>query len=217
MKLLALLFVAVAPPDYPECEGDPAVAASRVDELLAKLSMETYTHGRERGVIDGLADLCQTNCEPVLVAALDRSRPPIHHAALWWALGDPPPRPYTDEVARMPRDPAMQAQIDEAAQKTMLDPTEAPEVRRAAARALLHPVQGPDHRTFTGSAQAQKTLNALLRKSPDPYVRAAAACALAEVDATLSRRLIDKEVWEVWDLCKTPWAYGQQVTPPDPG
>ena len=216
MKLLFLLIVAAAPADYPECEADPAVAARRVNELLAPLSDEGYSHGRERGAIEGLADLCQTHCEPVLAAALDRSRPPIHHTALWWALSDPPPRPYTDQEVRIPRDPAMQAQIDDAAQRTLLDPTETPETRRAAARALLHPVKGPG-RTPTGSAQGEKTLNALLRESPDPYVRAAAACALVEVKGKLSPRLIDQDMKAVLEICSTPWSYGQQVTPPNPG
>lgn len=216
MKLLLVLPFALAPLDLPECEGDPAVAARRVNELLAPLSEEAYTHDRERGAVEGLADLCQTHCEPVLAAALDRSRPPIHHAALWWALSDPPPRPYTDQQARMPRDPAMQAQIDGAAQRTLLDPTEDYDTRRAAARALLHPVKGPGS-TFTRSAQGEKTLNALLRQSPDDAVRAAAACALVEVNGRLSPRLIDQDMRALGGLCTTPWSYGQQVTPPDPG
>lgn len=213
MTLLALLLL--APIDPPERDGDPAAAARRVDELLQPLSEEAYTHGRERAAVEGLADLCQTSCDEVLAAAMDPSRAPLHHAALWWALSGPPPRPYRDAPPRTPCDPAVQAQIDAAAQRTLLDPSEAPEARRAAARALLRPVHGPDHKV-TGSASGEATLRALLRDSADPSARAAAACALGELGG-LSPGQLDAETVKAAGGCTTPWAYGQQETPPGPG
>lgn len=201
--------------ELPAPAAPPITGAERVDALLARLSEATYTHGQERSTVEALDALCQTDCAPVLAAAMDRARTPLHHAALWWALSDPPPRPYREIPPFVPRDPEMEAQIATAARATLLDPTETPEIQRAAARALLRPVVGPD-RKVTASEAGAATLNALLRSDADVFVRAAAACALFEL-GEVPPKLVDAALLEAFELCHTPWSYGQQEVPPDPG